>query len=271
MAFSIGGTGGGSDQSFLRSMQQLLTRQDRTFTHLASGKRINSAADDAAGLAIAKRLEAEVQGLAAGERNVADGQDLVRTADAALQTTQDSLSRMRELAVQAGNGTLSASDRQSLQDEYDQLSAQVDQTAQGASFGGQKLLDGSASGSGAITITDGNGGSTALDVPDAGAAALGVGGLDVSDPNTFAAIDAAAARVADTRASLGAADNTFQRQQEQLAAARVDHEAARSRIEDADVAGETANRTRDGILLQLQLRGLRSAANSDQRLLDLLG
>ncbi|MBZ0154179.1 MAG: flagellin, partial [Planctomycetes bacterium] len=114
MTFSIStnGSGGGSWQ---RTLQELLTRQQRTFAQLASGKRITSAADDAAGQAIARRLEADSRGFAVGERNVADGRDLARIADGAMQSTHDAISRMRELAVQAGNGALSADDRATLQ------------------------------------------------------------------------------------------------------------------------------------------------------------
>ncbi|MCC7398805.1 MAG: flagellin [Planctomycetes bacterium] len=270
MTFSIStnGSGGGSWQ---RTLQELLTRQQRTFAQLASGKRITSAADDAAGQAIARRLEADSRGFAVGERNVADGRDLARIADGAMQSTHDAISRMRELAVQAGNGALSADDRATLQQEFDQLAGQIDQTAHGVSFGGRALLDGSAGGDEAIEITDGAGGSTRLDLPDAGAAALGVAGLDVADPHTLTSLDAAAAQVADARAAMGAAEQTFSRQQEQLAVARVDHEAARSRLEDADLAQATAERARQGMLVQMTLLGLRSGASTDRHRLDLLG
>ena len=171
-----------------RYLEQVAELQKRNQEKLASGKRIARAADDAAGLAIAKRLEAEVASAEQGGRNLADGRSLARTADAALQSSQDTVARMRELSVQAQNGTLSDSDRATIQQEYDQLAEQLDQVAGGTDFAGQTLLDGSLQGTGAVVITDGEGGDTALEIQDAGAAALGVAGLDVSDPNTLASL-----------------------------------------------------------------------------------
>lgn len=209
--------------------------------------------------------------MAQGERNVADGQSLVRTAEASLQQSQDTLARMRELTIQAGNGTLSASDRGALQAEYDQLSAQLDQTAGGTSFGGKTLLDGSAGGQGATTITDGGGGDTVVDLPDVGATALGVAGQGVADPAAIAALDAAAERLGQLRSRLGATDNSFARQQEQLAAARVGAESARSRIEDADPAGELSQLIRDRILMSLQEAGHRRAGETTRHAIDRMG
>src|SRR5690606_12885402 len=99
------------------------------------------------------------------------------------------LGRMRELSIQAQNGTLSAGDRDVIQQEYDQLAEQLSQTAGGTNFGGRQLLDGSASGNNSIAITDGNGGTTSIEIGDASAAALGVQGQNVADPNTIAALD----------------------------------------------------------------------------------
>ncbi|MCK5945247.1 MAG: flagellin FliC [Planctomycetes bacterium] len=253
-----------------RYREQVERMRQRASERLASGRRIARAADDSAGLAISKRLEAAVRGNAQGERNVADGRSLVRTAEASLQGSQDALARMRELTIQAQNGTLSASDREVIQQEYDQLSAQLDQTARGTDFGGRALLDGSAGGVDAIRIDDGNGGQTAIDIDDAGAAALGVQGLDVGDAGTVAALDAARDRLSGQRARLGALDGGFSRQEQQLAVARANAEEARSRIEDVDVAREVANRTRARILSDLTLAGQRIADGSRQRVLDLL-
>ncbi len=255
----------------LHAMQKTRTQQERTQSHLASGKRITTASDDAAGLAIAQRLTAQARGLAQGERNLADGQGMARTAEASLQTSQDGLARMRELTVQAQNGTLSTSDRAGIQDEYDQLAAQLDQTAGGTQFGGQALLDGSASGAAAPVITDGAGGDTTLELPDLRSAALGVAGRSVADPATLRAIDDASERVSSVRSQLGATDNRLSHQSEALATARNNAEAARSRIEDADVAREVAALTRDRILQDLQLSGLKITGQSNRRVLDLLG
>ncbi|HEB53337.1 MAG TPA: flagellin FliC [bacterium] len=267
MSLSIQGQNGGFGRRFL---SQTLRAQSRASQRLASGKRIVSAADDSAGLAIARRLEAEVRGAAQGERNLADGQSLVRTAEAALGTSQDTIGRMRELTIQAQNGTLSDADRATIQQEYDQLAAQLDQTAAGTDFGGRPLLDGSASGTGAIELTDGDGGSTQVAIDDARAQALGVSGLDVSDPNTLAALDNAQDTLSSQRARLGALDNNLDRQRERLAVQRENQEAARSRIEDADVAREIAEVTRNRILSDLAIAGQRIQNRDRGRIMDLL-
>ena len=268
MSLSIQSSSDGLRQ---RHLEQLAELQQRNQERLASGRRIARASDDSAGLAIAKRLEAVVRGTAQGERNVADGQSVVRTADASLQSNQDAISRMRELSVQAQNGTLNASDRDTIQQEYDQLAAQSTQTAGGTNFGGRTLLDGSVGGDEAIAITDGQGGSTDIEIGDASAAGLGVQGLNVADPNTLAALDAAQGSLASERARLGALDNTFSRQQAQLSSARVNAEEARSRIEDVDVARAVADSTRDRILTDLTLAGQRISDSSRGRVMDLLG
>lgn len=258
----------GSHSRFLELVQML---QERRQQRLASQKRIAQAADDSAGLAIAKRLEAQTRGLAQGERNVADGQSLVRAAEGSLQSSQDALTRMRELSIQAQNGTLNAGDRAIIQQEYDQLAAQITQTAGGTSFGGRTLLDGSVDGSDAVTITDGQGGATDIEIADASATALGVQSLDVSDPNTLAAIDSAQDLLSSERARLGAVDNTFSRQISQLSSARINSEEARSRIEDLDLASEMAASTRDQLLIDLSVARQRIADRGGGSTLDLFG
>lgn len=261
---------GGHDRHLQRALQQTSLRLERSHQRLASGRRIATAADDAAGLALSKRLEAAVRGTAQGERNLGDGVDLARTAAGALQGMHEGLARMRELAVQAQNGTLSADDRAAVQQEYDQIAASLDQTAGGTSFGGRALLDGSAGGSGAITLTDGQGSGIELDLPPLQAAALGVAGRNVAEPTTLAAIDTAITQVSHSRIRLGSAENHLQGASQRLAAGRTAAAAARSRIEDADYAFEVASQTRDRILLGLQVASLRHA-NRVHHGLDRLG
>ncbi len=129
-------------QSHLQKSQSAL---GAAIERLSSGLRINSAKDDAAGFAIAERFLSNIRGLSQVARDTSDGVSLAQTAQGALSATNDSLQRMRELAVQAGNGTLSSADRQTLQKEFDQLSGEVDRVAKSTAFNGQKLLDGSFS------------------------------------------------------------------------------------------------------------------------------
>lgn len=267
MSMSIQGP---SPDGLLRSLQRTSDRQQRTLSHLATGKRIAQASDDAAGLAIASRLGAEVRGLAQGERNLADGQSLANTAEGALQGTQDALGRMRELTIQARNGTLSSTDRATIQDEYNQLSAQVDQTAGGTRFGDRTLLDGSSSGGSAPVITDGSGGDTTLSIEAADATALGIAGRDVSDPATLQALDDASSQVSSASGALGTASESFSHRSAAIATSRANAEAARSRIEDADVAQEVASLTRDRILQSLELSGIKATTTNHHRVLDLL-
>ena len=129
-------------QSHLQKSQSAL---GTAIERLSSGLRINSAKDDAAGFAIAERFLSNIRGLSQVARDTSDGVSLAQTAQGALSATNDSLQRMRELAVQAGNGTLSSADREKLQKELEQLSGEVDRVAKSTAFNGQKLLDGSFS------------------------------------------------------------------------------------------------------------------------------
>ena len=129
-------------QSHLQKSQSAL---GTAIERLSSGLRINSAKDDAAGFAIAERFLSNIRGLSQVARDTSDGVSLAQTAQGALSATNDSLQRMRELAVQAGNGTLSSADRETLQKEFDQLSGEIDRVAKTTAFNGQKLLDGSFS------------------------------------------------------------------------------------------------------------------------------
>jgi len=267
MRLSINSQNTGPQQRFL---ELLAARRERRQQQLASGKRIAQASDDAAGLAIAKRLEAAVRGSEQGQRNVADGQSLLRTAEGSLQSSQDAIGRMRELSIQAQNGTLNDGDRAIIQQEYDQLSAQLTQTAGSTTFGGQALLDGSLDGAGAISITDGAGGDTEVAIRDASAAALGVEGLNVADPATLTALDSAQEMLSSERARLGALDNSMASQQQQLATARVNAEEARSRIEDLDYAKAMAESTRDQILQSMNIQGQRISNASVSKLYDLM-
>jgi flagellin len=267
MSLSIQDSG---DQFRQRYLEQLAALQQRNQERLASGKKIARASDDSAGLAIARRLEASVSGAAQGERNVADGQSMVRVADASLETSQDTINRMRELTMQAQNGTMSATDRDTIQQEYDQLSAQLNQTASATTYGGKALLDGSVSGNNSMVIRDGSGGETNVEIADSSAQSLGIQGLDVSDPSTLSALDNARELVSGQRSNLGAVDNALSSQQSQLATARVNAEEARSRIEDVDVAKAVAESTRDRILMDMTIAGQRISDGSRSRVLDLL-
>lgn len=248
------------------SLQRSLASTNRTlldsFQQLGSGRRINSAADDAAGLSIAQRLSALESAINQGQRNLNDGISLAQTAEGGLSQTGDILGRLRELSVQAQNGTLSADDRSVIQAEFDQLTQEVDRISASTEFNGTALLDGSLSGSGAVTLEDGvtGGSDISVAVGDQSASALGIDGLSVGDSSTTEAIDAAIDRISQERAGLGAAINRLDSSIENLATTEENLASARSRIEDADFAAVVAEQTRDQILQQGQF-GLAAQGN----------
>ncbi len=258
-----------------QSSHQLGAVQNRMGSHfskLASGRRITSAADDAAGLAIAERMGAARTGINQGIRNLHDGVSVARVAEGGLEQTSSNLIRMRELTVQAGNGTLNSDDRAMIQQEFDQLAAEVSRVSEVTEFNGRSLLNGDTGGSGSLAIEDGSGGeSLQLDIGDQSATALGIDGLDVSDSTSLAAIDQAINSVSSTRASIGAFSNRAEFRIEGQRVAEENLAAAESRIRDLDIAKETSERTKDSILFEAQL-GLRAQANlASQSVMRLIG
>ena len=243
----IGGLGFGRGQ-----VEMSKAAANRSKERMASGKRINGAADDAANLATVQQFLAIEAGAAQGARNLADGQSMVRVAEGALSGTSDLLGRMRELVVQGQNGTYSEEDRAAIQQEYDQLAAEVTRISQSTEFNGKQLLDGSASGSGAVALSDGTGQPVSIDISAQTAGDLGVQG-SISDPDALSRLDGAIDSVATTRGQLGAIDNRLDSQIRNLQTQEENTAAARSRIEDADYAAEASKGTQQNILSQTQL------------------
>lgn len=254
---------------------------------LSSGKRINSAADDAAGLAIASRMTTTVIGKEVATRNANDGISLIQTAESALGSISNILQRMRELAVQADNGTNSASDKASLQAEITQLLSEIQNTATKTSFNGISLLDGTTPN---VTLHVGNGAADTLSfsIGDNQTTALGhaeltLDALDVTGTtnvittgsangaqDAILAIDAALDQVSAKRAEFGALQNRLEFTVDNLTSSKSNTEAARSRIEDADMAAETSNMTKQRVLVQSAIAMLSQANQSPQMVLQLL-
>jgi flagellin len=217
---------------------------------LSSGRRINRAADDASGLSISEKLAAYEAAVEQGARNLGDGVSLARVAEGALSETAENLGRMRELAVQARNGTLGEAERAALQQEYDALAQEVTRVSQNTGFNGRSLLSGEISGSEAIRLEDGTGADEPIEVSvdDQSAEALGVAGLDVAGDATLSRLDDAIAGVSATRASLGTFERRVESEIRSLLVARENVASARSRIADADVAREQAELARAQLL-----------------------
>ncbi|HHJ35452.1 MAG TPA: flagellin FliC [Gammaproteobacteria bacterium] len=244
---------------------------------LSSGLRINSAKDDAAGLYTVERQTADIRGLNQAARNAADGISLAQTAESALGQISDNLQRIRELAVQASNGTVE--DRTGLQTEADLLSAEILRIAGEASFNGVQLLDGTQAtalefqvgqdATDQISIA-----STALDVSAINAYA-GSGAFDIStDANAAQAeltnLDADIDAVSGLRATFGATQNRFEAVISSVQSYAENVSASRSRIQDADFAAETANLTKVQIMQQAGVAMLAQANQAPQTVLSLL-
>ena len=260
-----------------KATQQSQNLIDKAMERLSTGKRINYAKDDAAGSAIAVRLTAEIQGLAVASRNAADGQSLLDTAEGALQETQTLLMRLRELAVQSSNGTLTTSDRGALQAEAAALEAEISRISDTTSWGGIKLLDGSISDG--ITFQAGTkeGETIVASIPDMAATAatiaISVGfsiGSFTNAQSMITAVDAAISGVSFVRGELGAVSNRLNSTIANLDQVRVNLTASRGRIEDADFATETGNLARAQILQQAATAMLAQANASQASVLTLL-
>ena len=222
--------------------------QDAT-RELSSGLRLNQAADDAAAMAIATRLEAENRGSQQAQRNVQAGVSIIQTAEGGLNNIENYVQRIRELAVQASNGTLSTDDRQAIQSEINQLVSNIDQTANNTEFNGQALIEGSAAGADSLTVAGGANGTETIDIDiaDSRASALGLDTIDVTSQAgasaAIAAADQAIEQVSTARAEIGATQSRLQSQSNRPATTQVNTEAVRSRIRDADIAEAVTHRT----------------------------
>ena len=218
---------------------------------LSTGKRINFSRDDAAGNAIAMRLEAEIAALKTASRNASDGQSLIDTADGALKETHAMLIRMRELAVQAQNGTLTTADKSALGVEFDALEAEIDRISSSTTWGGKEILDGSFSTGTELSIDVGGATPISHLIKDLDAAGLSIASSHtVADASTIAVLDAAIASLSEERAGLGAISNRLDSTVANLDQIKVNLSASKGRIEDADFAQETANLAKGQILQQ---------------------
>jgi len=248
---------------------------------LSTGLRINTAADDAAGLAISEKLKSQIRSLGQAERNANDGVSLLQTAEGAMNEISGIMSRMRELAVQSANGTLGDTERGFLDDEFQALSAEIDRIADVTEFNGQALLDGSASAlSMQVGINASSSDTLTVAISDMHASELGgtssnISTVDISSvsgaQSALSVIDGAISDISASRASLGAVQNRLNVTISNLGSARENLSAANSRIRDVDVASETAALTRNSILMQAGVSVLAQANQMPSVALSLLG
>ena len=260
---------------------------------LSSGKRINSAKDDAAGLAIASSMTAQIRGMNQGIRNANDGISLAQTAEGALDEVSNMLQRMRELSVQSENGTYAAADKQNIYAEQNALADQIRSVISNTTFNGTTLFKGNGTAGTAQSVTV-QAGANASDtitlsiadlsnnattnklsvVVDLTATPDGMAGNSAATTPvvpTIAAFDDAIAQVANVRAGLGAAQNRIESAVNNLTSNATNLADARSRIEDADFSAETTELAKSQILSQASTAMLAQANQSQQGVLKLLG
>ena len=235
---------------------------------LSSGLRINSGKDDAAGLAIADRMNAQIKGITVAVRNANDGISLAQTAEGALSTVTDVLQRMRELAVQAQNGSNGTSDRANLDTEYQQLSAEITRIAAQTKFNGTAIV---GAGAGAQTFQIGANNGDTLTITTATVATVAGDLTSAANASTaVGALDTALDTITSSRATYGAMINRFQFAVNNLQVTGENQSAARGRIMDADFASETANLARAQILQQAGTAMVAQANQLPNQVLSLL-
>jgi flagellin len=245
----------------------------KSMQRLASGLRINSAKDDAAGLAISDRMTAQIRGLNQAARNANDGISVAQTAEGALSETTNILQRMRELAVQSANGSNTSADRTSLNAEYSQLVAEINRIADNTTFNGQTLLDGTFSAAFQVGADANQVISIAVSAASAATLMGAVGDITSAGLANIeiSAIDTAINAVDTIRGGLGAKQNRFESTISNLSNIAENLSAARSRILDADIAAESSAMTKNNILQQAGVSILAQANQTPQLALSLLG
>ena len=241
---------------------------------LSSGKRINSAKDDAAGLAISSSMTSQIRGMTQAVRNANDGISMAQTADGALDEVTNMLQRIRELSVQAASGTYQASDRTNLQTEVTALASQITSITSNTKFNGVGLFTGSAGSGGTVTIQTGSSSSdtvgmdfTALNLSAVSSVNLGTAAGATA---AMGSLDTLITTVSTKRATLGAAESRLSSVVNNLTSNITNLTDARSRIEDADFGTETTNLAKSQILAQASTAMLAQANQSQQSVLKLL-
>jgi flagellin len=242
----------------------------QSMERLSSGLRINKAADDAAGLGISEKMRGQINGLAQAQRNIQDGVSMVQTAEGNLDEVHSILQRVRELAVEYKNGSLSQSGRDAIQSEINQLASEVDRIGSSAQFNGISLLDGTAGGAGAVTFQIGANDSDVLAISFPSlSGSVGTGWVD-QQTATLSSIDAAIDAVTSLRSELGATQNRLEHALSVTAVYQENLTSAESRIRDVDMADEMVNLTKNQILQQAGTAMLAQANQAPQSVLNLL-
>ncbi len=262
----------------INSLNRTQRSLSATYSRISSGLRISKAADDAAGLGVAESLGAQSASGRVAMRNTNDGISVIQTAEGAMDEVGDILSRMRELAVQSSSETLADDERAYIQDEFEELSAEVDRIASVTEFNGQALTDGTTTSLDVQVGTMNTGNDRiSIELSDLGASTLGVdtASVDLSAATTaqaaIDAIDTAIDSVSGYRSQLGAVQNRLDSALSNMESYVENLESAESSVRDADFAWETAELAKQQILQQAGVSVLAQAKNINQGVLSLLG
>jgi flagellin len=243
-----------SELRIINNMKHIQRRQDVLSYRLTTGQRINSAADDPAGLAISEKMRAQIRGIRQAQRNALDGISLIQTAEGAMNEIHSILQRMRELSVQAANGTNTDEDRARLNEEFQQLKEAISQFAQDTEFNTQPLLDGSKEKNGIILQVGSNMGNT-MEVNIGNMDDIGIEKLDISTQKgaqkAIKALDDSIKEVSSERSKLGAIQNRLEHTINNLENYEENLTAAESRIRDTDMAKTMIEYTKNQILLMV--------------------
>ena len=252
-----------------RNLNSTQSTMQTAMQRLSSGLRVNSAKDDAAGLAIAERMNTQVRGMNVAIRNANDGISLSQTAEGGLNEVSNMLQRMRELAVQSANGTNGSSDRANLDAEFQQLNDEIERIASVTQFNGKKILGTSA---GTFSFQVGANAGERLSIETSTIVNLGADILTSAASDTaLASIDSAIDSITTQRARYGAVQSRFESAINNLQIGMENQAAARGRIMDADFAKETAALTKAQILQQAGIAMTAQANQAPQTVLSLLG
>jgi flagellin len=258
-----------------RSLKQVGNQQSRASARLSSGLRINSASDDAAGLAISEKMRTQIRGLNQASRNAQDGISLVQTAEGGMQEINNMVQRIRELAIQSANDTNTDEDRGQIQKEVAQLKLEIDAMADRVEFNKKRLLDGSIQ-TISLQVGANTNQRTNVSLTSMKTTVLLIDGIDltVSGNNVDAdltALDRALQTIAGDRATLGAVQNRLEYTIKSLDISSENLSASESRIRDTDMAKEMMNLTKANVLQQAATAMLAQANQAPQSVLQLLG
>ena len=256
----------------LNQLNSVSGKVAKSMERLSSGLRINSAADDAAGLAIANKMDSQVRGLRQANRNAMDGISMIQTAEGATNEMHAMLQRVRELTVQASNDTYADEDRAKVKQEIDALVEEIDRISETTEFNQKKLIEADTTAN--LQIGANQGQIIEVEFKAINSGTLGIGGIDVSTHATatvaIADIDAAISTVSEERAKLGAIQNRLEHTTANLGISEENITASMSRIQDADMAHEMAQFTQYNVISQAATSMLAQANQIPQQVLQLL-